>query len=117
MWLLVSKYRYYIFAALFVVYTFGVWHVSAKYTSSSYEKEKAELAIAAKNQLEAEQERSTIVGRQAAEAQLKVDQLQSELAKRTYREIQKPVYNECFVTDDGLRILNEAIGNRRNSSE
>lgn len=91
-----SQYKYYALALILVVYSFGVWHVSAGYAESGYNKERlanAEAVIRVTNE-------------NAALASSLTGEVKAALAeyKKGLNALKPsaPVYSDCLV-DDSVR--------------
>lgn len=105
------EYKLYFYAVLIIAYTYGVWHVSSQYTSSGYNKEKAAMISKAAAELKVAQDQADTFGRKLAEEQASQFDQQLLITKDVIRETTKPIYHQCSVTDDGLRIIERAIDN------
>lgn len=96
-------------AIAFALFTYGIWHVSARYTGYQYEKEKSQELVDILEKEQAEKLRAEGLLIKLAKEEAALKKLQNSIIKEASRETQKPVYNECRTTDDGVRIIEQAI--------
>jgi|SRR5882757_3234625 len=111
-----SQYKWYIYVALFVAYSLGVWHVSSKYQEADHLKDQVayqEQYIKDKQTL---QDKADKAGADLATLQQTRAAGHTLVQKETIHEIEKPVYRDCTTPADGMRILNEAINNANKAS-
>jgi hypothetical protein len=104
-----TEYKYYIVAIAFAIYSFGVWHVATRYTGFGYEKEKAQDIADYLEKQQGLQAAADKLGLALAQSEARNKQLQFKINKEVSDEVKKPVYSECRATDDGVRIIEEAI--------
>lgn len=109
--------RMYLYAGVLLVYSFGIWHVSSKYTSSGYLKEKAELIQKAAETKQQRQELADQIGAKLEETVGKIHITQKNITQEVIHEITKePVYTDCRTTPDGVRLIEQSIDNQGQST-
>ncbi len=88
------------------------WHVSARYTESTFNKEKQALTQKA---LDTTNDRLALAKEIGQELDKRRDNrkiVQQVIKQEVIREIQKePVYTDCRTTPDGVRLIERAIDN------
>ena len=106
-------YKYQIMAVLFLIYSMGVWHVAKTYTQSSYKDEKIALQQQVMETTEQRAQLSADIGKQVEAAVGKMKITQQTINQKVIHEITKErVYTECVTTPDGVRLIEDTIGNK-----
>lgn len=109
-------YKNYIILLAAALYSFGIWHVSAKYTESSWLKEKATLISKALETTQQRQELANMIGGQLDAKLQNRPIIQRTINQKVIHEVTKePVYTECHTTPDGVRLIEDTIHNQGQS--
>ncbi len=109
----ILPFKNYLILAVVAAYSFGIWHVSAKYTEDGWVKEKAALVSKALETKQQRQELADLIG-SALDAKLQNRPIiQRTINQKVIHEITKePVYTECRTTPDGVRLIEDTINNQ-----
>lgn len=99
-----SQYKWYIYIAVFLAYTIGVWHFSSTHTNAKYLKARVDLQD---KYIKDTQELQLKLDTERVNRQAKTKIIQREIV----REVEKPVYHDCATTPDGVRIIEQSIDN------
>jgi MFS superfamily sulfate permease-like transporter len=113
-----ADYKNYIYVAIFLSYSFFVWHVSSKVTENTYLTEKTLMQQELADKKQQKQDVADSVGKVVENALQVYQQNQNKKQKELLDEIRKaPVYHDCINTPDVVQSLtdarnraNEAIG-------
>ena len=95
------------------MYSVAVWHVSYKYHSAGWEKEKKELVVKALETSQQRQELANLIGTKLETVLADKKTVQTTIHQKVIREtIKEPVYRDCRTTDAGVRLIDEALSNQ-----
>jgi hypothetical protein len=101
---LLLKYKLAIYAALFVAYTAGVWHVSSTYTESKYIKKQLDVAEAVIQTTAKNSEIRDNISEIMEEKLSKLRPLQTTINRNITNEIAKDtVYIDCKSNPNVMR--------------
>jgi predicted Holliday junction resolvase-like endonuclease len=102
--LLLQKYKLAIYAVLFVIYTVGVWNVSAKYTESKYLQKQLDVAEAVIATTAKNDEIRDNISEIMEEKLAKLRPLQTTINRNITNEIAKDtVYIDCKSNPNVMR--------------
>lgn len=113
----INPYKDYLIAAVIIAYSIGIWHISARYTSSTYLKEEVfraqqVIAIGEKNK-----ELADTLGKKLEGdlANMKINN--TTIYRNTQHElVTHKFYTECVNTPDVVQNIESAITNKKLSS-
>jgi len=95
-----------------VVALIGTWHISAKYTESSFLKEKQELTAKALETTAQRLELAKLIGQELDNRVANRKIVHQVITQKVIHEIQKePVYTDCRTTPNGVLLIEAAIDN------
>lgn len=107
---MLKTYKLYAFLILGVLYSVAVWHVSHKYHSAGWEKEKADLA---QKELKTERANTKLVVEVVTKLEDRLTNLrstQTTIQQKVIREtIKEPIYTQCITTDGVVRNIEALI--------
>lgn len=106
-------YKNYGIAILIGIYSLGVWHISARYTSDVWQQEKTTLVQKALESTQQRQELAYQIGKQVEDAVGKIKITQQTIQQKVIHETTtQPVYINCATTPDGVHLIESAIDNQ-----
>jgi hypothetical protein len=112
-----KTYKVYILIALFLGYTYGVYHITSQVKEAGYLKEKVELQAKVKELEDHRKAISDAVEKKIDEKLGNMQTTQKTINQKVIREIiEKPVYSECIVPDTGVQLIEDTIRNQGQSS-
>ncbi len=113
----ILPFKNYLILASVALYSFGIWHVSARYTESNWVKEKAALVNKALETTQQRQELANMIGGVLETKLGAIQIIQRTINQKVIHEVTKePVYTECRTTPDGVRLIEDTINNQGQSS-
>lgn len=108
-----NRYKLYVYAALFVIYSLGLWNIAATHTEAKYiqkqlDMEKALNASNAKNQ-----DIKDSIAKGVAEALAKWRPANEQSNRKIENEITKdPVYRDCKSSPSVMREYQDKLDNQ-----
>lgn len=107
---MLKTYKLYIYAALFLVYSVGLWHVAAQYTESKYVKQALAQSEKLIELTEKNQELASNIDKKLQEGFAKVKPKITTINKEIQREIiENRIYSECKSTDGVVRQFEDKL--------
>lgn len=114
---MLKTYKWYLAVGLFVIYSFGVFHITKTYTESSYKDEKIALQA---SMIETKDQRAQLANDIGKGLEASLEQLQitnKTIYQRVIHETTKePVYVECINTPTGVQLIEAAIDGQPTTS-
>jgi len=107
---MLSLYKNYILAGLFIVYSLGVWHVAGTYKEAKYIKENLAQANKVIELTEKNQEIIAGIDKKLQEGFAKIKPQVTTINKEIQREIiENRIYSECKSTPDLVQQFEDKL--------
>lgn len=108
-----STYKLYIYAAIFVMYSFAVWHVASGYTNSKCTADKLAIANQTLEDNNKNQVTKDVIAKAVAEALAKWRPINNESNRKIENEIAKdPIYRDCKSSPSVVREYQNKLDNQ-----
>lgn len=99
-----NQYKLYVYAALFVMYSLGLWHVASTYTEAKYIQKQLDVAEAVIETNAKNQDIKDAIAKSVAEALAKWRPANEQSNRKIENEITKdPVYRDCKSSPSVMR--------------
>jgi uncharacterized protein YxeA len=100
---------YIVVLSLVVAYSVFIWRTAVSSTTADYIRKDNETLTAQIAKTKEKQELADKLGKELATIKAKRQEKQKVITREVTIEVEKPVYRECLTTDDGVRLIEQAI--------
>ncbi len=108
-----SLYKDYVFLAIIIVYSLGLWHVASKYTASKYLADQVKQSTLILQLKTHDQELANILGKQLEDGFANIQVINTTINRDIHHETTThEFYTTCVNTPDVVRSIEATIDNK-----